>query len=157
MQQKQLWPRKRSWEKRKEKKNNNHGTALAVSGNGVFKGRCYICGNCGHKSISIHSETMEALRTGKIRKIHKMHKIQTILQMYIKTQILKNILRQIIPTTTYLPERQDFKESVITAESEDIEEKIAGILKTISSEMLKEPTYVYQYHRTYHKTELKNT
>ena len=37
------------------------------------------------KAISVHSEIMEILRTGKICKIHK---IQTILQMHIKTKIL---------------------------------------------------------------------
>ena len=41
-------------------------------------------------------------------------------------QIQQTILQKIIPTTTYLPEDQDFKESVITTESGDIGEKIAS-------------------------------
>ena len=106
----------------------------------------------GTKVISVHSETMETPRMGKVCKIHK---IQTILRMHMETKMLQTNLRQIIPTTTYLAEDQNFKESSITAESGNIEEKSAGFLKTISSETLKEPTYVCQYYQTYHKTELK--
>ena len=106
----------------------------------------------GTKVISCQSETTKTIRTGKIRKIHK---IQTILRMHMETKMLQTNLRQIIPTTTYLAEDQNFKESSITAESGNIEEKSAGFLKTISSETLKEPTYVCQYYQTYHKTEFK--
>ena len=52
-------------------------------------------------------------------------------------QIQTLILQEIIPTTTLLPEDQDFKNSAITAESEDIGEKIAGLLEIINSEKLR--------------------
>ena len=35
--------------KKGKRRNHNHGTELAASGNGVFKGRCYICEIWGHK------------------------------------------------------------------------------------------------------------
>ena len=37
-------------DKKKKKRNENNGTALAAAGNGQFKGRCFVCGNWGHKS-----------------------------------------------------------------------------------------------------------
>ena len=36
--------------KKGKRRNNYHGTALAASGNGLFKERCYVCKNWGHKS-----------------------------------------------------------------------------------------------------------
>ena len=104
------------------------------------------------KAINVHSETMETLRMDKL---HKIRLLQIILQIQIATQIQSLILQETIPTTTYLPEDQDFKESAITAESADMGEMIAGFLEIINSEMLREPTYVCQYQRMYHKTELR--
>ena len=102
--------------------------------------------------ISVHTETIETCRTDKLGKICLL---QIILQIQIATQIQLLILREIIPTNMYLPENQDFKESAITAESGDIVEKVAHFLEIINSEMLREPTYVCQYQRMYHKTELR--
>ena len=70
--------------------------------------------------------------------------------MLIQTQILQ----EIIPTTIYLPEDQDFKEIGNIAESGNMGEKIAGFLKIINLETFGEPMYVCQYQKMYHKTEL---
>ena len=77
----------------------------------------------GTKAISVHTETIETLRMDKLCKIHLLQIIQ---QKQIAMQIQTLILRNIIPTTTYLQEDQDFKENAITVESRDIGEKIAG-------------------------------
>ena len=76
----------------------------------------------GTKVTRAHSETTEIPRMDKIRKIHQL---QIILQMQITSQIQQAILWEIIPTTMYLPEDQDFKENVITVELRHIGEKIA--------------------------------
>ena len=53
------------------------------------------------------------------------------------------------------PRRPRFQGSAITAESGDIGEKITGFFEIINSVTVREPMYVCQYQRTYHKTELK--
>ena len=101
--------------KKGKRRSNNHSIALAVSGIGVFKGRCYVCGYCGHKSNHC------PLRNRNTQNGQNLH-----LHMKIATQVQQVIIQEIVTTTTFLPEDQDFKDFAITAESGDIGEKIPG-------------------------------
>ena len=107
-------------EKKSRRRNSHQGTALVVNGNGIFKCRCYTCGNLGHKSQQC-----------PFRKNKNTQNTQNLQNTYSylnehQNKILQISLQQIIPTATYLPEGLGFQESVITVESGVINVKTAG-------------------------------